>query len=216
VIFHTTDHEEGITRMKKFLLLAFAAALGFAVVSCKDGNDSKTKEDGEFNFRKTTWGMSREQVKTTEDSAPTGDKPEVVTYRGEIEGMPVIIGYIFEEDKLTKAGYLMQSSHEDPNSYISDYDKMKEFFIQKYGTPAQDDMVWNEGEELDDPDKFGESVCGGKLRYSTVWTDGVTVIKEKLDGEEGKCRHGVIFESADQYLNKPTGNDDSAQSQPAQ
>ena len=133
--------------MKKFLLLVFAAALGFAAVSCRDGKDSKTKEGGEFSFRKTTWGMSREQVKASEDTTPTGDNPEVITYRGEVEGIPAIVGYLFDGDKLTRAGYLMQGSYEDPNSYISDYNKVKDFLINEHGTPAQDEVVWAEGEE---------------------------------------------------------------------
>ncbi len=202
--------------MKKFLLLVFAAALGFAAVSCRDGKDSKTKEGGEFSFRKTTWGMSREQVKASEDSAPTGDKPDVITYRGEIEGIPVIVGYLFDGDKLIKAGYLMQGSYEDPNSYVSDYNKIKDFLIDEHGTPAQDEVVWAEGEEVDDPGKFGESVCGGKLRYSTFWADGVTVIRQSLDGEDGKCKHGVMFESVEYSINKTIENNEAAPPSPGQ
>lgn len=202
--------------MKKFLLLVFAAALGFAAVSCRDGKDSKTKEGGEFSFRKTTWGMSREQVKASEDSAPTGDKPDVITYRGEVEGIPVIVGYLFDGDKLIKAGYLMQGSYEDPNSYISDYNKVKDFLIIEHGTPAQDEVVWGEGEKVDDPGKFGESVCAGKLRYLTFWADGVTVIRESLDGEDGKCKHGVMFESVELSIKKTFGINDAAPPSPGQ
>jgi hypothetical protein len=202
--------------MKKFLLLVFAAALGFGAVSCRDGKDSKTKEGGEFSFRKTTWGMSREQVKASEDATPTGDNPEVITYRGEVEGIPVIVGYLFDGDKLTRAGYLMQGSYEDPNSYISDYNKVKDFLINGHGTPAQDEVVWAEGEEVADPGKFGESVCGGKLRYSTTWADGVTAIRESLDGENGNCNHGVMFESVEFSIKKKTGNNEAAPPSPGQ
>jgi hypothetical protein len=202
--------------MKKFLLLVFAAALGFAAVSCRDGKDSKTKEGGEFSFRKTTWGMSREQVKASEDSDPTGDKPDVITYRGEVEGIPVIVGYLFDGDKLIKAGYLMQGSYEDPNSYISDYNKVKDFLINERGTPAQDEVVWGEGEEVEDPGKFGESVCGGKLRYSTFWADGVTVIRQSLDGGDGKCKHGVMFESVELSIKKTIENNDATLPSPGQ
>jgi hypothetical protein len=202
--------------MKKLLLLAFAAALGLAAVSCRDGKDSKTKEGGEFSFRKTTWGMSGEQVKASEDSLPTGERPEVITYRGEVEGIPVIVGYLFDGDKLTKAGYLMQGSYEDPNSYISDYNKVKDFLINEHGTPAQDEVVWGEGEKVEDPGKFGEAVCGGKLRYSTIWADGVTAIRHSLDGEAGKCKHGVMFESMEYHINKPIENNDAALPSPGQ
>ncbi len=203
--------------MKKFLLLVFAAALGIGAVSCRDGKDSKTKEGGEFSFRKTTWGMSREQVKASEDATPTGDNPEVITYRGEVEGIPAIVGYLFDGDKLVRAGYLMQGSYEDPNSYISDYNKVKDFLINEHGTPAQDEVVWGEGEEeVEDPGKFGESVCGGKLRYSAIWADGVTVISESLDGENGNCNHGVMFESVELSIKKKIGNIEAAPPSPGQ
>ncbi|MEW6144384.1 MAG: hypothetical protein AB1598_05135 [Thermodesulfobacteriota bacterium] len=200
--------------MKRFLLVALAAALGIGAVSCRDGSDSKTKDGGEFNFRKTTWGMSREQVKASEDTEPTGDRPEVVTYRGEFEGIPVIIGYVFDGDKLARAGYLMRGSYQDPNSYISDYDKVKESLIKSYGSPAEDNVVWDEGEEVQDPALFGESVCAGKLVYSTMWSDGVTVIRENLSGEDGKCSHGVTFESVELFIKKTIQDSESSQSPP--
>jgi hypothetical protein len=74
--------------MKKLLLLVFAAVLGFGAVSCRDGKDSKTKEGGEFSFRKTTWGMSREQVKASETYPDRN--PEVITYRGESRNTRVV------------------------------------------------------------------------------------------------------------------------------
>lgn len=202
--------------MKKFLLAALAAAVFLTAVSCRDGKNEKTKEGAEFNFRKTTWGMSREQVKASEVAEPTGERPEVITYRGELEGMPVVIGYLFDGQKLTRAGYLIRSQHEDPNSYISDYDRVKDFLIRKYGSPARDEMVWAEGEEEDDPAGFGEAVCGGRLRYSTFWTDGVTVIRESLGGEDGKCRHGVMFESVELHIQKTIDDNEATRLPPAE
>ncbi len=187
--------------MKKFLFVLMAAVLGLATVSCRCGKDFSL-DDGGYSFRKTTWGMSLEEVKASEDSAPTEEKPGVITYRGEFEGKPVIIGYVFDGDKLVKAGYFMQAAYEDPNSYISDYDKVKDFLIGLYGSPAQDEVLWAAGEETDDPDKFGEAACGGKLRYSTMWVDDRTVIKETLKGGNGQCKHGVMFESIEHSIKK--------------
>lgn len=183
-----------------------AVSFGFAAVSCGDRDDAKTKNVPEFNFRKTTWGMSRAQVKESEATEPTGEKTDVVTYRDELEGIPVIVGYLFDGDTLTRAGYLMRGSYEDPGKYIEDYKKVKELMIVNYGAPAQDEIRWNEGEESLDPAKYGEAVCGGKLTYITVWTDGVTVVRESLRGEDGKCSHGLMFESIALYHNKPAGD----------
>ncbi len=183
--------------MKKVLLLAFIGAIGIAALSCRD---VRKIDEGEFNFRKTTWGMSRDQVKASESDTPTEDRPEVVTYTGEYGGIPSIIGYMFEGDKLVRAGYLMRSTSEDPESYVGDYEKVKENLIKEYGAPAEDKVDWGEGEELQYKDKPGAAVCGGKLAYSASWVKDGTVIKETLGGVEGKCRHGVMFESIELYL----------------
>jgi uncharacterized lipoprotein YehR (DUF1307 family) len=201
--------------MKKLLLLVLAASLGLAALSCRDRNETVTKKAAEFNFRKTTWGMSRDQVKASENTKPTGEKTEVVTYRDELEGIPAIVGYLFDGDKLTRAGYLMRGSYDDPSKYIEDYDKVKESMIKTYGAPAQDEMQWKEGEESQDHAQYGKAVCDGKLRYTTVWTDGVTMITERLGGENGNCKHGLMFESIDLYINKPAEENASAGPSPA-
>ena len=201
--------------MKKLLLLVLAASLGLAALSCKDRNETETKKAPEFNFRKTTWGMSRDQVKASEDTTPTGEKPDVLTYRDELDGIPAIVGYLFDGDKLTRAGYLMRGSYDDPNKYIEDYDKVKESMIKTYGAPAQDEMQWKEGEESQDHAQYGKAVCDGKLRYTTVWTDGVTMITERLGGENGNCKHGLMFESIDLYINKPAEENAAARPSPA-
>jgi hypothetical protein len=201
--------------MKKLLLLVLAVSLGLAALSCRDRNETGTKKAAEFNFRKTTWGMSRDQVKASEDTKPTGEKPDVVTYRDELDGIPAIVGYLFDGDKLTRAGYLMRGSYDDPNKYIEDYDKVKESMIKTYGAPAQDEMHWKEGEESQDPAQYGKAVCDGKLRYTTVWTDGVTMITERLGGENGNCKHGLMFESIDLYINKPAEENAAARPSPA-
>lgn len=201
--------------MKKLLLLVLAASLGLAALSCKDRNETETKKAPEFNFRKTTWGMSRDQVKASEDTKPTGEKPDVLTYRDELDGIPAIVGYLFDGDKLTRTGYLMHGSYEDPNKYIEDYDKVKESMIKTYGAPAQDEIQWKEGEESQDHAQYGKAVCDGKLRYTTVWTDGVTMITERLGGENGNCKHGLMFESIDLYINKPAEENAEARPSPA-
>jgi len=192
--------------MKKLLLLVLAVSLGLAALSCKDRDEAGTKKAPEFNFRKTTWGMSRDQVKASEEAKPTGENPDVITYRYDIDGIPAIVGYLFDGDKLTRAGYLMRGSYDDPNKYIEDYDKVKESMIETYGAPAQDEMHWMEEQGSQDPAQYGKAVCDGKLRYTTAWTDGITIITERLGGEDGSCKHGLMFESIDLYINKQAGN----------
>ena len=193
--------------MKKILLFMLAVSLGFAAVSCKDRGQVDTKNAPEFDFRKIKWGMNRAEVMETEVAKPSGEKADIVTYRDEFDGIPVIVGYLFDGDIVTRAGYLMLGSYDVPNKYIEDYEKIKISMIEKYGAPARDEMRWSEGQESQDPTQYGKAACDGKLVYVTIWSDGITMIKETLRGEEGKCRHYLKFESIDLYLNKTVQQD---------
>ena len=202
--------------MKQLLLLLLSVSLGFAALSCKDRDTEKTSKSTQFNFRKTTWGMSRDQVKASEDTKPTGEKQEVITFRDALAGIPAIVGYIFDGGKLIRAGYLMRGTHDNPDQYVKDYDKVKTLMIKRYGAPAQDEMLWKEGvKQSQDPGQFGKDACNGDLTYITIWTDGVTMIKERLSGEGGICKHGVMFDSVDLFLNKPAAEKGADVASPA-
>jgi hypothetical protein len=192
--------------MKNILFIVFAAFLVFAAISCKGGGEKggKTKEAEQFDFRKVIWGMNREEVEASENTKPTGIRPGLITYRSVYNGMNVIVGYLFDGDKLVRAGYLMQDSHEAPGKYVADYDKAKKKLIKEYGSPAQDNMVWSTGQQETGPAKYGESVCAGKLRYATVWFNARTLVRETLDGVDGKCRMGIMFESIEMYVKPMT------------
>jgi hypothetical protein len=203
--------------MKNILLIVLAAFLAVAAVSCKGGDskDGKQPEAAKFDFRKAVWGMNHEEVKATEDMPPTGERAELITYRDDFDGMDAIVGYLFDGDKLIRAGYLIQNPYEDHGKYIADYDRVKEQLIKDYGSPAQDNMVWSPGHEETDPAKYGESVCAGKLRYVTMWFNARTQIRETLDGEDGKCRMGIMFESIEMYVKPMIEKSKASQSTPA-
>lgn len=202
--------------MRNILFIVFAAFLAIAAVSCKGSGvkDGKTKEAQKFDFRKAIWGMNREEVKATEGTQPTVVRAELITYMSAFDGLTAIVGYMFDGDKLVQAGYLVLNSYEDPGKYIADYDKVKERLTKDYGSPAQDNMEWYPGQEGSDPSKYGESVCTGKLRYATVWFDARTMIRETLDGKDGKCRMGIRFESIEMYVKPTTEKSNASRTSP--
>jgi hypothetical protein len=44
----------------------------------------------------------------------------------------------------------------------------------------------------------------------------VTVIRESLDGKNGNCNHGVMFESVELSIKKKIGNNEAAPPSPGQ
>ena len=187
--------------MKVTISLLLILILGIGIIGCSKDEDGSTVTEQSKDFRNARWGMSHEEVMASEDMSPTSNRTEVITYRGDFDGMMALIGYNFENEKLVRAGYLMMDSYEDPNYFIDDFERIKQKLIAKYGKPTSDQLLWKEGEAVeDDTSKFGEEVCSGKLFYLTTWETAKTLIKLRLDGQDGKCQLGIQFESIDLFV----------------
>ena len=49
----------------------------------------------EYDFRKTKWGMSKEEVKLSENKERGYEEGDYFGYESEVAGMECLIGYIF-------------------------------------------------------------------------------------------------------------------------
>jgi hypothetical protein len=136
------------------------------------------------DFRKTSWGMTREQVKAVESSKLIKEDEHGLFYSSELSGFgEVLIGYIFAEGKLVRTSYISQVRHTNSNAFIEDFSKIKSILTEKYGRPESDDVVWLDNLYKDDPDNWGMAVSAGHLVYDTVWKTKTTKILEKLKGD---------------------------------
>lgn len=94
--------------------------------------------DVKYDFRKTNWGMSKEQVKEIEKSKFVEEdfgKEENLHYKGEVDGVNCEIYYYFMKGKLTSAAY---GSTQSKDVCINNYKKFTEYLIKKYGKPVED------------------------------------------------------------------------------
>jgi hypothetical protein len=136
------------------------------------------------DFRKTSWGMTREQVKGLESSKLVKEDEHGLFYRSELSGFgEVMIGYIFAQGKLVRASYLSEVRHTNQNAFIEDFGKIKPNLIEKYGKPESDDVIWMDDLYRDDPDNWGMAVSTGHLVYEAVWNTKTTKVLEKLKGD---------------------------------
>jgi len=136
------------------------------------------------DFRRTSWGMTREQVKAVESSKLIKEDEHGLFYSSELSGFgEVLIGYIFAEGKLVRTSYISQVRHTNSNAFIEDFTKIKSMLTEKYGRPESDDVVWLDNLYKDDPDNWGMAVSAGHLVYDTVWKTKTTKILEKLKGD---------------------------------
>ena len=65
-------------------------------------------EEAKYDFRKTNWGMSKEQVRATEDKKPDFEDDKWLGYEVKINGKDFGCLYCFLEDKLYRGEYFSE------------------------------------------------------------------------------------------------------------
>ena len=144
-------------------------------------------EEAKYDFRKTNWGMSKEQVKATEDKKPDFENNIMLGYEVTINQNNFLCAYWFLEDKLYQSGYSLNETHTNKNDYIDDYKNFKEILIKKYGKPKIDKVTWKNDLYKNDEQDWGLAVSIGHLIYGTWWeTSKTEPIGLVLKGEKYK------------------------------
>jgi hypothetical protein len=149
---------------------------------------------GTMDFRKTTWGMSKSQVKATE-VGPPDERDDVLSYSIEIAGMRCFLVYIFVEDKLVRAKYRFAAEHSNKNDYIEDYLDLKKTLEKKYGELKEDDVLWKDNLYRKDSSERGFAVSLGHLSYYSEWDTENTAILLFLTGENYTIKLGIEYSS---------------------
>ena len=172
---------------------------GKKVLLKDDGTWSYVKESSEdknkFDFRKTTWGMSKEQVKLSEDIKPVAEEKDLLMYETEVLHMKCYIAYKFVGNILATVIYKFIDRHSNENDYISDYSNVKVALNKKYGTPEFDDINWKNDLFADEPSRYGFAVSLGHLVYQSKWETDSTDIILSLDGENYEIDHAALYYS---------------------
>src|SRR3990167_7456377 len=79
----------------------------------------------QYNFRKTRWGMSIEEVKKAEIEKPSvegdGKSGHILGYKNTIDGKDVMVGYTFMNSRLVQSSYSFKNQHTNTNLYIDDF-----------------------------------------------------------------------------------------------
>jgi hypothetical protein len=149
-----------------------------------------------YDFRKTNWGMSKEQVKATEDKKPYYEADTVLGYKVTISEKDFRCIYSFLEDKLYNSGYFFTGEHTNKNLYIDDYKELKEILTKKYGKPKTDiPELWMNDLFKDDKSHWGMAVSVGHLAYGASWETSTTKISLMLSGDNYKIKLVLSYTS---------------------
>jgi len=146
-------------------------------------SEAQTATTYQYDFRKANWGMSKEEVKATEDKKPDSEYDNSLVYYVKIGGDDYLCGYSFLQDKLYNTGYVFVGEHSNKNDYIRDYKNLKEILAKKYGKPKSDRTTWDNDLYKNDRSKWGFAVSLGHLSYGAIWETSNTFITLVLNGD---------------------------------
>ena len=148
------------------------------------------------DFRVAKWGDSMADVMAKEGKENLSTSPDVYMFHDIIAGMDCAVGYVFVNDKLTMAKYLLNHKHTNLNDYISDYNMLVGLLTKKYGEPYHNSPVWKNTLFKNDPSNYGLAISSGHLVYGAKWNLDKTTIDVILGGENYKIDFQI------QYLSK--------------
>lgn len=154
-----------------------------------------TTGDKSPTFRNTTWGMSKEEVLKVENAELGTQDDNTLLYAYKIDGLDSFLFYNFIDDKLFKSGYMINIERTNPTDFITDYKKLKDGLLKKYGQPTSDEEVWKDDQYKDRPNEWGMAVLTGDLIYKAIWGTEDTAIMIMLQGDNFEETLAIAYES---------------------
>lgn len=158
------------------VLIAFVYQVSLAdqIAITEDGRKVLLKDDGtweylqeevteasQYHFRKTRWGMSKDEVKKSETIKLAADRDTVLGYETQVAGLKCLLLYVFTEERLVRAKYVIVEQHTNKNDFLLDFNTLQQKLTQKYGKPKNDETYWRDDLYKDDVSDWGMAISIG-------------------------------------------------------
>lgn len=152
--------------------------------------------DEQFDFRNTKWGMSKEDVKKSEELKPYEEKEESILYLDKIDDLEVVVVYFFSDGKLTSSKYGVLNKYVNNNSYYTQaFKPLQEMLEKKYGKETKHDKIWSNKLYKNNPSEIGMAIATGGYDEYSLWDMEKTKIIAFINGENFKIKTGVEYYS---------------------
>lgn len=145
------------------------------------------------DFRKSNWNDTKKQVLLSEKGKPVYKDDTRIAYKDRLQGLDVMVIFIFINNKLQIGSYTITSAHRNRNLYLDDYARLKSAITKKYGEPIRDYDIWNNHLFEDDQDKWGTALSLGHMYYITDWES--PFISLFMQGDNGEVTLSVTYSS---------------------
>jgi flagellar basal body-associated protein FliL len=183
---------------KTVLIIMLVAIRIFAVVAIQGIS---------FDFRKTRWGMPKEDVIHSEGREPETDMINVegfnnVVFTDHLLGKSVGIIYHFVQSQLFASRYQLMEYRSNSNDYFTDFKDFKQGLTKKYGKPRKEVTNWKNDMMKDKPQYHGHAVLTGDLEKFAYWETETTSIVLQLKGNKDEVNCAIRYETKDAQLQK--------------
>jgi len=136
------------------------------------------------------WGQHPEALRLSVAGLVERDEEGKLIYLRNLSDHGVLEGYEFRHESLVRGQYiLLQRPVNGLNEFIEYYRTLKELLIAKYGSPANDQTVWENDLYHPVPDYWGVAVLIGHLHYHATWETAEGTVTLELTGN----RHSRLF-----------------------
>ena len=136
------------------------------------------------------WGQHPEALRLSVAGTVEQDEEGKLIYLRNLSDHGVLEGYEFRHESLVRGQYiLLQRPLNGLNEFIGYYRTLKEQLTAAYGSPTNDQTVWDNDLYQPVPDYWGVAVLIGHLHYHAAWETADGTIILELTGN----RHSRLF-----------------------
>lgn len=159
-------------------------------------NPEQIKADsdtGPFDFRRARWGMSKEDVKIrSKDGDIKYDDDKLLIYQVVIDTKKFDVVYIFSDNILVRAKYLLKEKYANDNTYVDECLNLKNDLTEKYGKPYKEN-TYNSDNLYKDFSERGMAYATERRATFAQWNNNGDIINILLNGKNYKLNCGIEY-----------------------
>ncbi len=155
-----------------------------------DGNER-------YQFRRTWWGMSKEEVKASEAEPPGRETEDKIYYKGNILGLEAYYIYEFYNNRLVYGRCVFSHKRAEPGDYVDDYHFIKDAIQKRFDKPASDSIEWFDSTYADEKNYWDSALVKGQMAYKSALFTRTTVVITTLSWFSGEPELVCMMADAD-------------------
>jgi len=139
---------------------------------------------------KVEWGRTKAGILRAEGrplAREVSGGLEFLSYHRDLLGKKCLLAYVLNDEKLIAVRLHLLEKYADKDRYVADYDKIRDFLIEKVGEPRTNNVVWREDRAYAERNEgWGKALSTGCLRLAAEWVFQGTGLRLSLTGENNE------------------------------